>query len=137
MEIGDNCSQNYEGREVNCVVTMINENSFNVAIIGLGIEMVNIPNEKYTPVHCMPDNISSKKDHEQYLKDIGYEKYVKDLEDFKEKMIGLYATKKDIGDLLYLFWQRTSDACPLEASEAEKQEKDFKDWVKSISWKIS
>ena len=39
-----------------------------------------------------------------------------------------------VGDLLYKFWQRTSDACPLEATEAEKQEKEFKEWVMSLDW---
>jgi len=31
--------------------------------------------------------------------------------------------------LLNRFWQRTSDACPIEANEAEKQEDEFHDWV--------
>jgi hypothetical protein len=35
-------------------------------------------------------------------------------------------------NLLYEFWQRSSDACPLEATEAEKQEKDFYEWVSSL-----
>lgn len=33
-------------------------------------------------------------------------------------------------DLLHEFWNRKSDACPLEASEQEKQEKEFAEWVK-------
>lgn len=37
-----------------------------------------------------------------------------------------------IQDLLYEFWQRTSDACPLEAAEAEKQEQEFSEWVKEL-----
>ena len=32
-------------------------------------------------------------------------------------------------NLLYEFWQRSSDACPLECGEAEKQEKDFSEWI--------
>ena len=39
-----------------------------------------------------------------------------------------------VGNLLYKFWQRTSDACPLECGEAEKQEKEFKEWVMSLDW---
>lgn len=62
---------------------------------------------------------------------------VKDLQHHKDTTIGLFATDKEIGELLYMFWQRTSDACPLECGEAEKQEADFKEWVKTISWKIS
>jgi hypothetical protein len=65
---------------------------------------------------------------------IGYEKYVKDLQHFKDSSVGLNVTDKPIGDLLQLFWQSSSDACPLECSEAEKQEAEFKEWVKSVSW---
>lgn len=36
----------------------------------------------------------------------------------------------EIEDLLHEFWNRKSDACPLEASEQEKQEKEFAEWVK-------
>jgi hypothetical protein len=39
-----------------------------------------------------------------------------------------------VGNLLYKFWQRSSDACPLECGEAEKQEKEFKEWVMSLDW---
>jgi hypothetical protein len=35
-------------------------------------------------------------------------------------------------NLLFDFWQRSSDACPLEASEAEKQENAFFDWVTKL-----
>lgn len=31
--------------------------------------------------------------------------------------------------LLHLFWQRSSDACPLEVSEAEAQEKEWFVWI--------
>ena len=93
--------------------------------------------QDFEPKKCMPDNINSKEEHEQYLKDIGYEKYVKDLQHHKDTTVGLYATDKEIGDLLHLFWQRSSDACPLEVGEAEKQEVAFKEWVKTISFQIS
>jgi len=66
-----------------------------------------------------------------------YEKIIKDLQHHRDTTIGLFATDKEIGNLLYLFWQRTSDACPLEGGAAEKQESEFKEWVKSISWQIS
>lgn len=32
--------------------------------------------------------------------------------------------------LLHEFWQRSSDACPLEASQAEHEEKGFEKWIK-------
>jgi hypothetical protein len=41
-----------------------------------------------------------------------------------------------VGNLLFLFWQRTSDACPLECTEAEKQETEFKEWVKNIDFDL-
>jgi len=65
-----------------------------------------------------------------------YEGIVKKLEHHRDTTVGLYATDKEIGKLLYMFWQRTSDACPLECSEAEKQEAEFEEWVKSISFRI-
>ena len=93
--------------------------------------------QNFEPKKCLPDGINSKEEHEQYLNDIGYEKYVKVLEHFKDSSVGLNVTDKPIGDLLQLFWQSSSDACPLECSEAEKQEKEFKEWVKSVSWVLS
>ena len=86
---------------------------------------------------CMPDEINSKKEHEKYLKAIGHEKYVKDLEHFKDSSIGVNVTDKPIGVLLQMFWKRSSDACPLECTESEKQEAEFKEWVKSVSWVLS
>jgi hypothetical protein len=62
--------------------------------------------------------------HEQCEYDYGDAKYA----------IEMVIQSDIVGDLLYKFWQRTSDACPLEVSEAEKQEEDFKKWVKSLDW---
>ena len=61
----------------------------------------------------------------------------KDLQHFKDSSVGLNVTDKPIGDLLFMFWQRSSDACPLECTEAEKQEISFKEWVKSVSWELA
>lgn len=41
-----------------------------------------------------------------------------------------------VGNLLNLFWQRTSDACPLECTEAENQELAFEEWVKTIDFDL-
>lgn len=43
-----------------------------------------------------------------------------------------------IKNLLAEFWQQTSDACPLECTEAEKQEKAFAEFVntKFKDWKF-
>ena len=50
--------------------------------------------QKFEPKKCMPEEINSKEEHEEYLKLIGYEKYVKDLQHHKDTTIGLYATDK-------------------------------------------
>jgi len=49
----------------------------------------------------------------------------------RERVI-LQKFKDEAKDLLYKFWQRTSDACPLEATEAERQEIEFSKWVSSL-----
>lgn len=64
MKIKDECIQMYQGRKVNCVITKISETAFNATILGLGIEMCDIPKEKYNPKYCMPDGINTKKEHE-------------------------------------------------------------------------
>lgn len=47
IRIGDYCKQNYEGRKVNCLVTSVSDDFFNVRIISLGIDMESIPNSKF------------------------------------------------------------------------------------------
>ena len=104
----------YDGRLSKCIVTNVNneESRFNV-ITSYGAKMDNIPFDKYNPYD------------------------LDELLHHKDTTVGLYATDKPIGDLLQMFWQRSSDACPLECTEAEKQESDFKEWVKSISFQIT
>ena len=51
--------------------------------------------QNFEPKKCMPEGINSKEEHEEYLKAIGYEKYVKDLEHHKGTTVGLYATDKE------------------------------------------
>lgn len=41
----------------------------------------------------------------------------------------LYLMRKNPADLLDEFWQRSSDACPLEATEHEKQLNEFRDFA--------
>lgn len=74
IKVKDECVQMYDGRKVNCVVTKVEEKTFNVSIIGLGFEMFDIPKEKFNPKYCMPDEVNTKEEHKQYLKDIGYKK---------------------------------------------------------------
>lgn len=51
--------------------------------------------------------------------------------EFKNNNLGKWAfpPDQDPCTLLTRFWQRASDACPLEASAAEKQENEFHDWM--------
>ena len=62
-------------------------------------EISDIVSADFEPKKCMPEGINSKEQHEQYLKDIGYEKYVKDLEHFKDIHVGLYVIDKMIDDI--------------------------------------
>ena len=39
--------------------------------------------------------------------------------------------KEEIKNLLHEFWNSSSDACPLEATEQENQERLFSEWVES------
>jgi hypothetical protein len=56
---------------------------------------------------------------------------IAELIEFKNKNVGKWAfpVDQDPCALLTRFWQRSSDACPLEANEAEKQENEFHDWL--------
>lgn len=46
------------------------------------------------------------------------------------KILQRFQEMNNIGDLLHEFWQRNSYACPLEASMAEDEETNFKEWVR-------
>lgn len=61
---------------------------------------------------------------------------VKELEHFKNTSTGLWATDKDPGSLLKMFWQRSSDACPVESDTEEEQEEQFKEWVGKLFFQI-
>lgn len=54
------------------------------------------------------------------------EQFKQDQETEKQVVI----SHKDLLKLLANFWQRTSDACPLECIEAEKQEKEWEIYIK-------
>ena len=67
----------------------------------------------------------SEDEAKDFIREIGR------LLDLKNDTQGKWAFPKnqDPCTLLQRFWQRSSDSCPLEATEAEKQESDFEDWV--------
>lgn len=58
-------------------------------------DIITMVSDNFEPKKCIPDGINSKEEHEQYLKDIGYEKYVKELQHHKDTTVGLYATDKE------------------------------------------
>lgn len=62
--------------------------------------------------------------------------YLVSLEHHKATTENLFAMDQDPRQLLHRFWQRTSDACPLEAGEAEEQEKYFEGFVNDLTWTI-
>jgi len=65
-----------------------------------------------------------------------FEKEHKDLQHHKDTTVGLWALDRDPKKLLQEFWQRSSDACPLECIEAEKQEKEFEAFVEKLCFQI-
>ncbi len=56
----------------------------------------------------------------------------KPLDDEIKDVIEIVIQSELIGGLLYKFWQRSSDACPLECGLAEEQEASFKEWTKTV-----
>lgn len=65
-----------------------------------------------------------------------FKEELKDLQHDKETTVGLWTLDRDPKNLLHDFWQRSSDACPLECSEAENQEKEFEDFVVKLCYQI-
>lgn len=65
-----------------------------------------------------------------------FTKEIKKLIHHRDSTVNLYAMNSDPCDLLHKFWQRKSDACPLECTEAENQQDEFNDWVMDYYWKI-
>lgn len=55
----------------------------------------------------------------------------------KDTTCGLYAMDSKPQELLERFWQSTSDSCPLEATEAEKQEQDFYEFTDTMCFEIT
>lgn len=45
------------------------------------------------------------------------------------KLLQRFSEMNEPEKLLHNFWQRSSDACPLEASQAEHEEKEFEKWI--------
>lgn len=65
------------------------------------------------------------------------QEYSKNLQHHRDTTVGLWALDRDPKKLLYEFWQRSSDACPLECGESERQEKEFEDFVEKLCFQIN
>lgn len=52
--------------------------------------------------------------------------------DSTEYIVNAVLKSEIVGCLLNMFWQRNSEACPLECTESENEEYNFKEWVKTI-----
>jgi hypothetical protein len=61
---------------------------------------------------------------------------IKKLIHHKDCTCGLWATDRPLENLLTDFWQSQSDICPLEATEAEKQENLFREFVRKLQFQI-
>lgn len=92
-------------------------------------EITEIVKLNFEPKKCMPDNINSKKEYEEYLKAIGHEKYIKDLQHHKDTTVGLWAFDCDPKELLNKFNNSQSDAHSIECSEWEKLLEDWNRYV--------
>lgn len=83
----------------------------------------------FEPKKCMPDNINNKEEHEEYLKAIGHEKYVKDLQHHKDTTVGLWAFDCDPKELLNKFNNSQSDSHSIERGEWEQLLEDWNKYV--------
>jgi len=61
---------------------------------------------------------------------------LKDVIHFYDSSQGLWCTDRKLEDLLTDYWQSSSDACPLEATEAEAQELGFREFVKNLQFQL-
>lgn len=104
-------------------------------------EISDIVSSDFEPKKCMPDGINSK--DQQYLKDIGYEKYVKNLEYHKETTVGLYATDKNPETLFEEVFVHLIEKIEMDgektfaAMDYEYYNNFFKKGINSLMWRIS
>ena len=73
----------------------------------------------------LPDEVDTKDEHEQYLKDIRYDEYIKKIQHFYDSSIGLWAFDCEPKELLNKFNASQSDAHCLVVEDFEKLLKDW------------
>jgi hypothetical protein len=95
-------------------------------------EIVKMVSDNFEPKKIIPDGINSKEEHEEYLKSIGYEKYVKDLQHHKETIVGLYAFDKKLDNIFENIPDKKGCKTSVEAYLVQQIE-----YLKSIVFRIS
>jgi len=95
-------------------------------------DIIKMVSDNFEPKKCMPDGINSKEEHEEYLKAIGYEKYVKDLQHHKDTTVGLYAFDKEIDEIFENIPDKKNCKTSVEAYLVKQIE-----YLKSIVFRIS
>lgn len=89
--------------------------------------------EEVEKQYCMPDEINSKEEHEQYLKDIGYDKYIQELKDFKEKYKGKFILPKAPFEILEMFINHVGEKdFDMMVSDGETLSEEFGSWLKLV-----
>ena len=95
-------------------------------------DIIKMVYDNFEPKKCMPDEINSKEEHEEYLKAIGYEKYVKDLQHHKDTTVGLYAFDKELDNIFENIPNKEFCKTSIEAYLVQQIE-----YLKSIVFRIS
>jgi hypothetical protein len=95
-------------------------------------EIAKIVSDNFEHKKCMPDGINSKEEHEEYLKAIGYEKYVKDLQHHKDTTVGLYSFDKELDNIFENIPNKEGCKTSVEAYLVQQIE-----YLKSIVFRIS
>jgi hypothetical protein len=96
------------------------------------IKKLKLDVDKAEHKYCMPEGINTKEEHAQYLKDIGREKYIKDLEHFKDVHVGLYVIDKMIDDIFTDTPEEKDCKTVVEAYLVQQFKR-----LKSLMWRIS
>ena len=94
--------------------------------------IIKIVSDNFEPKKCMPDGINSKKEHEEYLKAISYEKYVKDLQHHKDTTVGLFAFDKELDNIFENIPNKEGCKTSVEAYLVQQIE-----YLKSIVFRVS
>jgi hypothetical protein len=83
--------------------------------------------------YCMPDDVNTREEYEQYLKDIGHEKYIEELKDFKEKYEGKFILPKAPFEISQMFINHVGKKdFNMMISDGETLSEEFDSWLRSV-----